>query len=141
MWWFVRAEHAQTTTHPELLRCYYCMMKFREYNDFDPLSVLHLTMLALDFPLTPEYVARIRRTDPRPFPCLAVYAVEDEIVIGQVGVFRLPMISTEGREDVGGSGRYPRIRIMRDAELPPVYWRRLTPECARQACALARLVR
>jgi len=47
-------------------------------------------------------VARIRRTDPRPFPCLAVYAVEDEIVIGQVGVFRLPMISTEGREDVGG---------------------------------------
>jgi predicted acetyltransferase len=28
--------------------------------------------------------------------------VEDGNVLGQVGVFRLPMISTEGREDVGG---------------------------------------
>jgi predicted N-acetyltransferase YhbS len=46
--------------------------------------------------------AHIRRTDPRPFPCLAIYAVEDGTVLGQVGIFRLPMISTEGREDVGG---------------------------------------
>jgi GNAT superfamily N-acetyltransferase len=59
-------------------------------------------MLALDFPLTPEHVISLRRTDPRPFPGLAVYAVEDNIVLGQVGVFRLPMISTRGREDVGG---------------------------------------
>ena len=77
-------------------------MKILEYNDVDPLSVLHLTMLALDFPFTPEHAARIRRTDPRPFPCFTVNAVEDDIVLGQVGVFRLPMISTEGREDVGG---------------------------------------
>jgi hypothetical protein len=28
--------------------------------------------------------------------------VENDRVLGQVGVFRLPMISTEGREDVGG---------------------------------------
>ena len=77
-------------------------MKILEYNDVDPHKVLYLTQLALEFPLTPERVAQIRQTDPRPFPCLAVYAVEDDQVIGQVGVFRLPMVSTEGREDVGG---------------------------------------
>ena len=64
--------------------------------------VLQLTLLALDFPLTPEKAAHIRRTDPRPFPCLTVYAVEEDTVLEQVGVFRLPMISIEGREDVGG---------------------------------------
>ena len=77
-------------------------MKILEYNDVDPLSVLHLNMLALDFPFTPEHAAHIRRTDPRPFPCFTVNAVEDDQVLGQVGVFRLPMISTNGREDVGG---------------------------------------
>ena len=77
-------------------------MKILEYNDIDPLQVLNLTLLALDFPLTPEHAAHIRRTDPRPFPCFTVNAVEDNVVLGQAGVFRLPMISTEGREDVGG---------------------------------------
>lgn len=77
-------------------------MKIVEYNDVDPLKVLYLNQLALDFALTPEMVFRIRQSDPRPFPCLAVYAVEDDVVLGQVGIFRLPMISTKGREDVGG---------------------------------------
>jgi GNAT superfamily N-acetyltransferase len=77
-------------------------MKILEYNDVDPLQVLYVNMLALDFALTPEKVAQIRQSDPRPFPCLAIYAVEDGAVLGQVGIFRLPMISTEGREDVGG---------------------------------------
>jgi len=77
-------------------------MKILEYDDVDPLQVLHLTMLALDFPFTPEHAAHIRHTDPRPFPCLTVNAVEDDQVLGQVGVFRLPMISIEGRDDVGG---------------------------------------
>ncbi len=77
-------------------------MKIVEYNDIDPIDVLNLNLLALDFALTPEYAAHLRRTDPRPFPCLAVYAIEDEIAIGQVGVFRLPMVTTQGREDVGG---------------------------------------
>jgi GNAT superfamily N-acetyltransferase len=52
--------------------------------------------------MTPEDAEHVRRTDPRPFPCFTVNAVEEDIVLGQVGVFRLPMISTEGREDVGG---------------------------------------
>jgi len=76
-------------------------MKILEYDDVDPLSVLQLNMLALEFALTPKHVAHIRRTDPRPFPFFAIYAVEDDKVLGQVGVFRLPMVSTEGREDVG----------------------------------------
>lgn len=77
-------------------------MKIVEYDKADPLQVLHLTMLALDSPLTPERVALIRRTDPRPFPCFTLNAVEEATVLGQVGVSRLPMISIEGREDVGG---------------------------------------
>ena len=77
-------------------------MKILEYNDVDPLQVLHLTQLALDLPFTPEHAIHISRTDPRPFPFFTLNAVEDGIVLGQVGVFRLPMISTNGREDVGG---------------------------------------
>ena len=77
-------------------------MKIFDYDEVDPVGVLRVTMLALGFALTPEHAAHIRHTDPRPFPCFTVNAVEDEIVLGQVGVFRLPMISTQGREDVGG---------------------------------------
>jgi GNAT superfamily N-acetyltransferase len=73
-----------------------------EYDQIDPLSALHISMLALNFTFTPERAAQIRKNDPRPFPCFALYAVEDGSVLGQVGVFRLPMISTQGREDVGG---------------------------------------
>jgi predicted acetyltransferase len=77
-------------------------MKIVEYNDVDPNEVMYLNQLALNFTLTPEKVAHILKSDPRPFPCLAIYAVEDNIIMGQVGIFRLPMISNEGREDVGG---------------------------------------
>jgi GNAT superfamily N-acetyltransferase len=77
-------------------------MKIVEYNDVDPVGVMYLAKLALDFALTPEVAAHIRQTDPRPFPCLAIYAVEEDALLGQVGIFRLPMVSTEGREDVGG---------------------------------------
>ena len=77
-------------------------MRIVEYDEIDSLSALNLSLLALDFAFTPEHAAHIRRTDPRPFPCFALYAVEDDLVLGQVGVFRLPMISIKGREDVGG---------------------------------------
>lgn len=77
-------------------------MKIVEYNDVDPLQVLNITLLALDLPLTPEYAAHIRHTDPRVFPCFTVNAVEGDVVLGVAGVLRLPMISTAGREDVGG---------------------------------------
>ncbi|MCL4490112.1 MAG: GNAT family N-acetyltransferase [Chloroflexi bacterium] len=77
-------------------------MKIVEYDQIDPLGALHLSLSGLDYALTPECAAAIRRLDPRPFPFFAIYAVEDETVVGQVGVYRLPMVSTEGPEDVGG---------------------------------------
>ncbi|MBE2233586.1 MAG: GNAT family N-acetyltransferase, partial [Anaerolinea sp.] len=78
------------------------MIRIVEYDAVDPLQVLQLNLLCLDFGLTPETAAIIRRMDPRPFPFFALYAVEGSTVLGQVGVFRLPMISTAGATDVGG---------------------------------------
>jgi GNAT superfamily N-acetyltransferase len=77
-------------------------MKILEYDEIDPLGAFNVSLLALDFAFTPERAAHIRRTDPRPFPCLAVYAVEGDLVLGQVGVFRLPVMTAEGPEDIGG---------------------------------------
>ena len=78
------------------------MMRIVEYDAVDPLQVLHLNLLCLDFALTPELVAIIRRMDPRPFPFFALYTVEGSGVAGQVGVFRLPVVSTAGAAEVGG---------------------------------------
>lgn len=78
------------------------MMRIVEYDDVDPLQVLHLNLLCLDFALTPELVSLIRRMDPRPFPFFALYALEGSTVAGQVGVFRLPMVSAAGATEVGG---------------------------------------
>ena len=77
-------------------------MRIAEYDDVDPLQVLHINLLCLDFALTPELVRLIRRMDPRPFPCFALYALEGNTVAGQVGVFRLPMVSAAGATEVGG---------------------------------------
>jgi GNAT superfamily N-acetyltransferase len=77
-------------------------MRIVDYNEVDPHGVMYLNQLANNFTLTPEKVAHIRQSDSRPLACLAIYAVEDDLVVGQVGIFRLPMVSSEGREDVGG---------------------------------------
>lgn len=77
-------------------------MRIYEYDEVDPLEVLHLNLLCLDFALTPERVALMRRLDPRPFPFLGVYAQEQGRVVGQVGVFRLPVVSGAGATEVGG---------------------------------------
>jgi GNAT superfamily N-acetyltransferase len=100
-------------------------MKILEYGDINPRDAFNLSMLALDFPLTPELAQHIRRTDPRPFPFLAVYAVEEGTAVGQVGVFRLPVMTTEGMEDIGGvwavsthpgySGRGVASRLLEEA--------------------------
>jgi GNAT superfamily N-acetyltransferase len=76
-------------------------MQILEYDDVDPVSVLQLNTLALDFELTPEHVAHLRRCDPRLFSFFALYAVEEEQILGQVGAFHSPMVSREGREEVG----------------------------------------
>lgn len=77
-------------------------MRIVDYDDADPLQVLHLNLLCLGFALTPELVHVIRNMDPRPVPGLAVYAVQGRTVAGQVGVFRLPVVSALGAEEVGG---------------------------------------
>lgn len=77
-------------------------MQILEYDEVEPLDPLHLSMLSLDFALTPEHAAHLRRTDPLLFPCLAIYGVEGQTAVGQAGLLRLPMISSAGREDVGG---------------------------------------
>lgn len=77
-------------------------MKILEYEQVDPLDALHLSLLCLDFPLTPELAATIRQQDPRPFSFFCIYAQVAGIAVGQVGVFRLPMVSTEGADEVGG---------------------------------------
>jgi GNAT superfamily N-acetyltransferase len=72
------------------------------YDEVDPVGVLDLNLLCLGYALTPERMEVIRRLDPRPFPSFGVYAIEEGIVVGQVGLYRLPMVTTEGPEDVGG---------------------------------------
>ena len=78
-------------------------MRIVEYDEADPAGVFALNLLSLEWSLTPERVALIRRLDPRPFPFFALYAVEDDCVAGQVGVYRQPMLTIEGPEDVGGA--------------------------------------
>lgn len=77
-------------------------MNIAEYDHADALGVLSLNLLSLGYALTPELIKTIRRLDKRPFPFFALYAIEDNIIVGQIGVFRLPTITTEGPEDVGG---------------------------------------
>jgi GNAT superfamily N-acetyltransferase len=78
-------------------------MEIVTFEEVDPVEVLHITSLSLNYALTPERAEAIRKNDPRrPFPFLGVYAVIDGRVAGQVGVFRMPMTSIEGPEDVGG---------------------------------------
>ena len=77
-------------------------MKILEYDEVDPIEVLHLNLLGLNFALTPERVKLTRQYDSRPFPFFALYAEVEGVLAGQVGVFRLPMTTIEGSEDVGG---------------------------------------
>jgi len=60
-------------------------MKILEYDEVDPLGILSLNLLSLGYALTPELVGLTRHLDKRPFPFFALYAVEDNQVIGQVG--------------------------------------------------------
>lgn len=77
-------------------------MKINEYDDVDPAGVLHLNLLSLGYPLTPELAGRMRLLDPRVFPFFGLYAVEEDVIAGQVLVYRLPVMTVDGPEDVGG---------------------------------------
>jgi hypothetical protein len=77
-------------------------MKIVAYDDVDPFDVLDLNILCFNFALTPDMVSKIRRLDRRPFPFFALYAVAQGRVLGQVGVFRLPLMTAEGPIETGG---------------------------------------
>ncbi|MCB9515687.1 MAG: GNAT family N-acetyltransferase [Candidatus Latescibacteria bacterium] len=77
-------------------------MKLLTYDQVDPLGVLHLNLLCLGYPLTPELAARLRRDDPRVMEGLGVYLEADGIVVGQVLLYRLPVVATDGPGEVGG---------------------------------------
>jgi hypothetical protein len=48
-------------------------MRIKVYDSVDPLSILQLNLLALDFALSPEHVALFRQSGPRRSPCLAIH--------------------------------------------------------------------
>jgi len=77
------------------------VMKIVAYDDVDPFDVLDLNVLCFNFALTPELVAKIRRLDNRPFPFFALYAVDQRRLLGQVGVFRVPLMTARGPLDAG----------------------------------------
>lgn len=77
-------------------------MEIVEYDAADPHGVLALNLAGLNYALTPERVALIRRLDPRPLPFFAIHAVVDGAVAGQVAVYRLPVLTSEGPAEVGG---------------------------------------
>lgn len=76
-------------------------MDIRTYDQVDPEQVFRLNLLALGYPLTPEMAAEGRRIDPRITPEFALYAVEGGRVIGQVGMFDVPVLTREGPARAG----------------------------------------
>jgi len=78
-------------------------LEIYEYDAVEPLAVLELNLLSLSYALTPQRVALIRQLDARPFPFFALYAVEDSILAGQVAVYRLPVMTLDGPQEVGGA--------------------------------------
>jgi GNAT superfamily N-acetyltransferase len=77
-------------------------MKILEYSQVDPLKVLHLNLLCLGISLTLEQAETIRYEDPRAFPFFCIYGQVDDNLAGQAGVFRLPVMSIEKADEVGG---------------------------------------
>lgn len=77
-------------------------MKILEYGQVDSLDILHLNLLGTGLALTRERAAEILLEDPRSFPFLGLYGLVDNVVAGQVGVLRLPVVSIQGADEVGG---------------------------------------
>lgn len=100
-------------------------MEIVETDGADPFGVFALNLAGLNYALTPERLAAIRRLDPRPFPFFAVHAIVDGCVAGQVAVYRLPVVTPDGPAEVGGicavcthpafSGRGIATRLLEEA--------------------------
>lgn len=77
-------------------------MKILEYDEVDGQQVLELNLIAFGWFLSPEQVAIIRRADNTRVPdYFALYAVEKEKVLSQVGVVTVDTKTSFGSEKVG----------------------------------------
>lgn len=76
-------------------------MKILEYKDIDPLSIVRLNLLNISFALESEPVGQFYRSDQGKFPFIGLYAVDENDVLGQVGIFQLPMFTNNALEEVG----------------------------------------
>ncbi|UCG70718.1 MAG: GNAT family N-acetyltransferase [Thermoplasmata archaeon] len=77
-------------------------MKILEYDEVDGQQVLELNLIAFGWFLSPEQVRIIRKVDNTRVPnYFALYAVEKEKVLGQVGVVTVDTKTSFGTEKIG----------------------------------------
>ena len=76
-------------------------MKILGYDEVDDQQVLELNMVSFRWMLTPEHVKKIKKEDARCPHYFALYAVEKEKVLSQVGFITLNTQTSSGVERVG----------------------------------------
>jgi len=76
-------------------------MRIAEYDDIDPAQMTALNNVAFGWHPSEESVRRIRRLDPHVPDFFALYAMDGERAVGQVGAVAVPVETTEGRLDLG----------------------------------------
>jgi len=72
-----------------------------EYDQVDPQQALALNLFGLSYFLDRRLVEDMRATEDRLAPFVALYAVENGTVLGQVGVMRVTLETTSGPETFG----------------------------------------
>jgi ribosomal protein S18 acetylase RimI-like enzyme len=77
-------------------------VKIRTYDEVDAEEVFLLNHLAFGVHRGPEFIAKRRRLDKRYSDHYGIYAVEGGRVLGQVLEMRIPTMTREGPEIVGG---------------------------------------
>ena len=76
-------------------------MKIREYDEVDEQQVLDLNLGCFGWFLPPKRVKKLRRLDPRIPDYFALYAVEGDEILSQVGAVTLDTQTTSGVEKLG----------------------------------------
>ena len=77
-------------------------MKILEYDEVDGQQVLELNLICFGWLLSPDQVKLIRKVDKKRVPnYFALYAVEKEEVLSQVGVVRVDTKCVHGVEKIG----------------------------------------
>lgn len=76
-------------------------MKILEYDEVDWQQVLELNLIGFDWYLTPDLVKNILKADKRVPKYYAIYGVEKEEVLGQLGILIDETQTTNGVEKIG----------------------------------------